>query len=394
MENVRELPPEAPELEAWAEGSGPPARSRSPRPAQRVIGIDIGCQCLRLVEITRSRTGPRLSAAVLARTPPAAVDGDGGVDPEALGSELKHLLSRHGFRARRAWLAVPATAVVLRTLTFPALEEQELREVVRWETERYVPGGPDEFVVDFCALPGEPMADEIMGEAAEPVPTTRVLFVAARRQVVRQRLDALRRSGLAGWRVDVDLLAAVRAVRATGAEVVVDVGAASTRLAFCVDGIPELVRVIPVGTRRLASGVAERLGVPPDEAEQLIRRHGVKSGGGRVLQAVAPDLQELTAGVRNAAEVFSETAGGRRSATGPNATPGGMVLGGGGAYLPGLDELLLRAMEPLGRPLAAEVFDPAYHLQAAPGAERVLGLMGPEFMIAVGLALLGGDDSW
>lgn len=392
MEVARESPPVAPELESWADGFGRPARTRLPRLAHRVVGVDIGSERLKLVELTRSRSGPLLSAAVLAPTPSSAVSGDGEVDPEVLGPELRRLLDGHGFQARRAWLAMPAAAVVLRSLAFPALEEQELREVIRWETERYVPGSPDEFVVDFCPLPSEPAAAVTAGGADEEPATTRVLFVAARRQAVGRRLDALRRSGLTGWRVDVDLLAALRPVRFRGAEVIADVGATSTRLVLLMEGAPALVRVVPVGMRRLVLGVSERLGVPADEAERLIRHHGVKSGGGRVLQAVAPDLQELTAGVRAAAEAFAETAGTRAAAGGSGE--GSLVIGGGGAHLPGLPEALLRAMGPLGRRLSPETFTPASYLRATPEAERQLGLMGPEFMVAVGLALLGGDVLW
>jgi len=118
---------------------------------------------------------------------------DGRVaDPVAVAEALVRALERSGASVRDAALAVPASAVIQRSLSMPpGLDDEEIDERLRDEVEQFIPFAVQEAALDYRVTPGAPG-------------TLNVAFTACR----QEWLDGLERvMDLAGLRariVDVD----------------------------------------------------------------------------------------------------------------------------------------------------------------------------------------------
>src|SRR5437764_12961310 len=91
-------------------------------------------------------------------------------------------------------------------------------------------------------------------------PRTRVLVVAARRDMIDRLLDAIRRAGLKPEGVDLSAFAMIRALHQqgrSGSTLYVSVGG-MTNLAVGVDTTCVFTRVVALGTESMAGELAER----------------------------------------------------------------------------------------------------------------------------------------
>ena len=111
----------------------------------------------------------------------------------------------------------------------------------------------------------------------------RVLLVAAARDMVDSALLAVERAGLTPSMVDLTSFAVLRSLVSmdhTGldsldAEALVDVGASVTNIVVHQGGVPRFVRILLMGGADITDAVAERLGVPLDQAESVKQTTGL-----------------------------------------------------------------------------------------------------------------------
>jgi len=154
----------------------------------RSIGIDIGADCVRAVQVARTRRG-----LVVERAYAAAA-----TSPDVVVHVLRELTARHGFSRRaRIAVAMPHGAVCFRAVHTDIHAWQQARQAVRFQIEDDVPVPFDELVVDLCG----PVSDD--GD---------VLAAAISRTDLRCRLKAIADAGLPCHLVDAipcALLAAV-----------------------------------------------------------------------------------------------------------------------------------------------------------------------------------------
>jgi type IV pilus assembly protein PilM len=107
----------------------------------------------------------------------------------------------------------------------------------------------------------------------------RILLVAAARDMVMSALDAVRKAGLTATQVDLTPFAVLRSLAAVDnvglssshqdAEALVDVGSKVTNIVIHQNGVPRFVRVLLMGGDNVTEAVAERMGVPLDDAESV-----------------------------------------------------------------------------------------------------------------------------
>jgi type IV pilus assembly protein PilM len=102
----------------------------------------------------------------------------------------------------------------------------------------------------------------------------RVLLVAAARDMVAGAMAAVERAGLTAVMVDLTPFAVLRSLGSADhlgldgeAEALVEIGASVTNIVIHQGGVPRFVRILLMGGNQITDAVAERLGVPADQAE-------------------------------------------------------------------------------------------------------------------------------
>jgi Tfp pilus assembly PilM family ATPase len=109
------------------------------------LALEIGPRWLRA--LLGMQDGGRLRVgSVLEEPVPPAVDPD---DAEALGAWIAGRLSSAGLRAGRVTLAVPREYVVLKRLTLPTVDTNELPDMTRLALQRDMPFDAGQAVIDF-----------------------------------------------------------------------------------------------------------------------------------------------------------------------------------------------------------------------------------------------------
>jgi type IV pilus assembly protein PilM len=238
----------------------------------------------------------------------------------------------------------------------------------------------DQAVLDFHPL------EELGTEGGNRL--LRGLLVAASRDMVNASLEAVQKAGLSPVMVDLTSFAVIRSLAdadhlGLGAQVeaLVDVGARVTNIVVHQGGIPRFVRILLMGGQDVTDAVAERMGVPQEQAEALKQQLGSDSSShgmdvqaaSRVIEAVAASFVDE---VRGSLDYYLASSG--------SAPISRLVLTGGGARLGGLAQRIQVTTR-----VPVEVGTPMHSLQVGRTglSPEQIAFVEPLAAVPVGLAL-------
>lgn len=252
----------------------------------RSAGLDIGTSAVRAVELSTDRSGVRVQRYGEVSLPVGAVvDGEIN-DPIVVTAAVKQLWKTHGFKAKRVALSVANRRVLVRQISLPWVAPAEMREALYFQAQDLLPVALEDSVLDHHPL------EEFIGEGGARM--LRLMLVAADGRMVRRVVEVARDAGLKPQLVDLTPFAVLRAVatldsstramadlvESTEAEAVVDVGAAVTNILVHTAGRPRFVRLLMLGGGNVTEQIAESLGVPFEEAEDLKQTRSMQSVDG------------------------------------------------------------------------------------------------------------------
>jgi type IV pilus assembly protein PilM len=249
------------------------------------------------------------------------------------------------------------------------VKESQARELMRWEAEQHVPFDMESVELDF----------QILDPDAEGLEMS-VLLVAAKRELVEQRLHLLTDAGLTPTIVDVDAFALHNAFEVnhpsamSGVVGLVNIGHEVTNINILDDGIPILTRDVAVGTRRFREDLQRERGLSQDEADALIQGYDRSPHLDAVIESRG---EEIAVGIERAAAFLASAS---RSAGQLRA----VFTCGGGARIPGLTEALTTRLR-----LTVEQANPLANLKVRDDAfgSLVTDEVAPLLMLPIGLAL-------
>ncbi|MCC6730492.1 MAG: type IV pilus assembly protein PilM [Chthonomonadales bacterium] len=238
------------------------------------VGLDIGSQTIKVVEAVPGRDGVTVRAIGMAPTPPGAMENNVIVDPKLLGDAVKKALREAGVSTKSSVSSVSGQgALVVRVIETPRMSDSELGDHMRWEVERHVPFAADQVIMDYQPIerPDTPPDSQNMD----------VLLAVAQQDMIDRHVEMLFAAGLSPSAIDVEPLAASRALIELGPDpygertvVVINVGASNTDLGIFRNGILAFPRTIPYGGTNLTTAIAAAMGIGVEQAEEMKVRHG------------------------------------------------------------------------------------------------------------------------
>jgi len=344
------------------------------------VGLDIGTSGVRAAELSVGRDGPRLDKIGQVAVPVGAVNDGEVVDVDLVAAALKRLWAEVKFSTKRVALGVANQKVVVRQADIPWMEHSELRKSLAYQVADMIPMPMEQAILDYHPL------EEFVNDSGARM--LRVLLVAASRDMVSSALAAVQHAGLQPVSVDLSPFAIIRSLAdrdhlglETDAEALVDVGARVTNIAVHQGGVPKFVRILLMGGNDLTDAVAERMGIPTDEAELAKQQLGIPGApaerdahpASRVIEASVTTFVEE---VRGSLDYYLAS---------PSATPvRRVVIAGGGSRLRNLAARLSTATR-----LPVEYARPMASLRIGKtglSADQ-LAYMEPHAAVPVGLAL-------
>jgi len=336
--------------------------------AKTTLGIDIGAQDVKLVEVQHTRNGARIVRAARLTFPAHHIDSETERDWQ-VEHVLRSFLERQPLRAAAVATGVPMSWATVRTIELPPAKPEDVARIVRFEAESHIPLPLDDVEFDHSLLSRNGSRQE-------------VLIAACRKSLVAARLVPLERLGLRVEGVDVNALATVNCFAADpialGGVALIDLGTETTEVSILDrQGIPRLMRSLSVGGAALTRAIAQDTGLDLDAAETEKKQNGLCGPAGERYEEgletqphVAAWAEELVEEVRRSLQAFRAAPGG-----GPVER---LLLLGGGAMTLGLIAFLA---DRLGLPV--QIGQPWERFDVAPEVTEQSHL----FAVATGLAL-------
>ena len=340
------------------------------------IGLDIGSSAVRAVQLSKGRGPATLERLGQVLLPPGAVRDGEIVQAEAVVEALQILMSRYGFKGRKVALGVANQQVVVRQVDLPSLPEAQLRESLPFQVQDFIPIPVDQAQLDY----------EVLEEYANPDGTqmSRLLLVAAAREMVDAVLDVVKQAKLDPILLDLDAFALLRALvspveagsdtqNAPG-ELIVNIGSTVTNIVVHNAGIPRFVRILLMGGNSITEALQNGLSTTWEDAEAI--KAAPQTPGGPEAQIVTERSQRFVEEVRGSLDYYR--------AQGDSVGVQRVVVSGGGSMLPGMVERLAEALR-----LPVDRGHPMQHLQVGKVdvPPEQLAEAEPFLSVAIGLAM-------
>jgi type IV pilus assembly protein PilM len=233
--------------------------------AKTIVGLDIEPGYVAAVETRPGRVS--VDRAAGAQLAPGIVREGEVIDVDTLASVLRQLFAEHKL-GKRVRLGVANQRIVMRTVDLPPIEDtKQIASAVRFQAQEHIPMPLDQAVLEHHSMG--------LVETAEG-PRTRVVLVAARRDMIDRLLEATKRAGLRPQGIDLSAFAMIRALHrpAQGATLYISVGGL-TNLAVAVDKTCVFTRAVQHGTESMAGELAERRGLTLEHAHGWLKHVGL-----------------------------------------------------------------------------------------------------------------------
>lgn len=150
---------------------------------KKCLGVDLGSNTVKVVELALDKTGVRVLNAAYAETniDPSAPAAD---RRKAIASTLKQLLKKNRFSTRKAVFALPGQKVFIRRFRLPETTPERLERIVSYEARQQIPFPLDQTDLQFEFFP-IPEDKEV-----------EILLVAVRRDEVTEYMKLVDQTGL------------------------------------------------------------------------------------------------------------------------------------------------------------------------------------------------------
>jgi type IV pilus assembly protein PilM len=210
-------------------------------------------------------------------------------------------------------------------------------------------------------------------------PQMSVLLVAAKRELIENRMNLLSDAGLTPVMIDVEAFALHNAFEFNypdsneGMIALVNIGHETTNVNLVENGSPILIRDIPFGTRRLREVLQREKGLTSDQAEAVLQGRGDRE---QLRSMVDERADELAVGIERAAAFITAQAGGNGISR--------VFVTGGGAAIHGMVEALGSRIG-----VRAEMANALQRLRVRPEVMEAVPIneLAPMLMLPIGLAL-------
>ncbi|TSC69157.1 MAG: Type IV pilus assembly protein PilM [Parcubacteria group bacterium Gr01-1014_56] len=337
-----------------------------------MLGVDIGTSTIKVVQLRRDRGRVILETyGAIALGPYAGVEigRATSLPAERLAEALKDVIHEANVTTNDAAVSIPYASSLISIIKLPNTVEKQLAQVVPIEARKYIPVPINEVLLDWFVISG----GKGSGTQSDKL---EVLLVAIHNDTIAKFRTIASDATLDVSFFEIEVFSAVRAALDHGLApvAVVDMGAATTKFYVVERGLIHESHIINHGSQDLTLATSRALNITVAQAEERKRKIGLNP-------QVDPSLvQSLSLSLGPLLSEISRTAVAYEQRT--NQTLSAMVMTGGGAALKGFKEFAQTKIQNEVR-----LADPFGKTQAPAFLESILKEAGPEFAVAVGLAL-------
>jgi len=349
---------------------------------ESVLGIDIGTSTIKLVQLKRKK-----GKAVLETYGEIALGPYGGQEIgrvvnltlDKVSEAVKDLIRESGTTTSSSGLSLAMASSLVKFIKMPDVDDKQLEQMIPMEARKYIPVSSSEVSINHWLLPKEESPfSEFEGARQTLEDKNRdVLLIAVHNDAINKSNTLVRMSGLSNVQTEIEIFSSIRSIteQSLDSQMIMDFGAGSTKIYIVERGILRASHIVNRGAQDITLALSRSLNVSFDEAENIKKEKGIVQG---LQNKEVSDISSI-----NLDFIFSET---RRVLLEYqkkyNKNIGQVYLSGGGAALKGL-----RDVAEINLSVPIKIADPFSKVEYPAFLETILQSVGPEFSVAVGLAL-------
>lgn len=329
---------------------------------KRILALDIGSSDIKALEVNDAGGKIELSNFACTKI---------GNQNETIFA-IREILRRSNFKTKKCVTSVSGRSVIVRYVNMAQMPEQELRQAIRFEADKYIPFEVDEVVMDTQIL--EPEIADGSGEM-------KVLLVAVRKNLIEEHLHLLQEAGLQSAIIDVDAFALGNAFEMRAREsgglspekvvALIDIGSNKTNINILKGGTSYFTREVYLAGNDFSEAVSRKFNLDGQEAERL--KCNPDDQAADVEEAILPTLDDLGNEIQLSFDYFENQF---------DRVVEEVYISGGSAQLPGLQRAFEGAFEK-----SVVFWNPLESLTVKAGLdEKAIGALAGQLAVSVGLA--------
>lgn len=350
------------------------------------VGIDIGSSYIKVVQLKKDHGHIILETyGEIALGPYETDERMAGeltnLEPEKMAEVIKNILEQANVTAKDAVISISSATSLIFILQLPNIGEKKLAGAVENETRKYIPVPLTEVSLDWWIIPEK----EIYGEEnslSNKKSEVDVLVAAVRNEVIERYnsvMDILGKFKSPAY--EIETFSAIRASfkHELSPVMLLDFGASGTRISIIEHGVVRKFHSINRGSAYLSSSLKKSLQIEFDEAEKIKRDIGLDHThtNQEAYKIISSGVNFIFSEIKNVLFDFEKEY---------KKPVGKIILTGGGSLLRQFREQLESKYN-----ITTIYADPFGKVVSPDFLDGVLESAGPEFVVAVGLALQGLD---
>lgn len=355
----------------------------SDKSSDSALGIDIGSSSIKVVQLRKKKGKAMLETyGALSLGPYGKVDiGKAtSLQAEDIAKALIDAMKESSVTTKSGTIAIPTASSLIFTISLPAtMTDEQLQTVIPMEARKYIPVPISEVTLDWFVIPQEAEAfeDDIRHTAVKSSDSKiEVLVVAIHNDTLIRYQEILKKTGIHSESFEMEIFSSIRSSfgHDLAPILLMDFGASKTKLSIVEAGVVRLFHVVNRGSQDISSNIATSLGVSFEEAEKLKRSIGLDEKDNKEVADVAKLAIDYIFSETNSVVLTFEKK--------YNKNISKVVLTGGGSLLKGLLPYANSSFH------TEVVYSNPFSKTEAPAfLQPILEISGPEFAVAVGLAL-------
>ncbi len=348
------------------------------------LGIDIGTSAIKVVEIKKKGGKAMLETYGAISLGPYAEMDMGRVTnltEEKIAEALKEVLKQSSTMTKNAVVSIPVQSSLIFSIVLPnRMNEGETDQVVRTEARKYIPVPMDEVSLDYFVLPEkEPSFEEANNpeHKTEGGRHTEVLSVAIQNEAINRMRTITTKAEIESSEMEVEVFSSIRAnfEHELSPVLLVDFGASRTKLSLIEFGMLKSYHTVNRGGAEITNSISQSLSIPFAKAEELKKEFGLYENPVEkdMTHIISTHIDYIFSEINSVLLNYEKKYG---------RTVSKIIFTGGGSLMKGLKEVAtnnFRAEITMGHPFNK--------IGAPEFLKKVLDTTGPEFAVALGLAL-------
>jgi len=308
-----------------------------------------------------------------------------------IAEAVTDLIREANVTTTRAGISIPFSSSLVSLISLPALDKSKLASMIPLEARKYIPVPISEVMLDWFIVPGEekqtpvssPEAKE--GKKTPPAGAAKrieVLLVAIHNSTLNKYNEIVQATKLDVGFFEIEIFSTIRAVieQSVTPVMVLDMGSANTKLYIVEYGVVKASHVISSGGQDITQTLSKSLSISVSKAEELKRDFGVSDAGLNKDADTINSKEIISSGLDRIFNEASKVLMQYQKKHNKNIS--NVILTGGGATLKGILPLAKNHFE-----VEVSMSNPFTKVESPAFFEKVLKEIGPEFAVAVGLAL-------